>query len=1206
MDLIGQQASEITDDYTEFIKIAKMMKTVKLADLTASEQGSNGQFIQKKEFLENVEEDRLIHRLLVKNCRPADHSISAAVASIKSCNTWLTVQGSADKNPSLNGKTTVRKATVAGCSGKSLEHIAQDQQAKVKKEMLHVVKAAKTAQAEMEAAEKQSTAVGAADDTTGGAGERGTLSGGARGMGGEESMVGEAGALNRTTSGVGVTGDMAGGILGRGRMGEGVVRKGMTQGICVSGAMVGVAVTTGSVADGTHWVKGDDVGDGGADGGGVSAGGIGKGAEGKVTAARGAVGGGGATGGGGETGGAGGNGGGTGNAAGGEGGSGETSGAGGAGGIAGSGGAGGAGGGDGKGPGKHGEDGAEEDAKKTKSKKAAPDADTKDAGIYFTCGLEDVKATLGKSIEMVCKVSGEVSKGVWYHDGKQLSPSAGLKFFKDGTAHKLLIQNIKEENAGKYRFEADGHKTEAVLIVEDPPRFDSKELAAFSAPVTVKSGQNATFKIPFVGHEPMQIKWYKEGEELSSDVNVKLEKSPGYSCLLLSKLQRKDSGEIKIKIKNEFGTTEACSKLIVLDKPTPPQGPLEVLESSAHCIEFKWRPPKDNGGAPVTNYNLERQQVGRNTWKKIGNVPGNPPVYKDNDVDHGKRYCYRIRAISSEGVSEVLETEDVQAGTKAYPGPPAAPRVVSTFKDCINLSWAPPTNTGGTSILGYNVEKRKKGSNLWSQVNPEGELIQAKKYAVRDLVAGVQYQFRVSAANLSGAGEPSTPTDFVFARDPKKPPGKVVDLKVADSSYTALSLSWNKPVEVKGVNDEAKGYFIEIRPGESTVWDRCNTNPSNMTTYTVKGMKSMAMYWVRVIATNEGGDGEPQELENYILAMPPPVRPRFTDSSIKSFCIVKAGNSARINISFEASPVPEVTWLKDGVPVSKRVTISNAVGTSQLLIPSAERSDSGVYAIIVKNLVGQDTLSIEIRVTDEPKPPGPVELEENVPGTVTLSWMPSPDEKRDDRLCYLVSKRDSSKRTWHTVGDCIFNNKFTVCNILPGREYHFRVYAKNDMGMSDPTESAPWEISTKKEKFMLTLPESKGCDFQRPPRFLVPLKLHAAPQGYECFMSCAVKGDPVPHITWYHNNISLNTNANYYITNTCGVCSMLILRVSPKDSGEYKVIAENPLGRAECATTLNVRGKIFLSYYVPSFFHIAHIFLTYCFSFLLFFRIKQQ
>uniref|UniRef100_A0A669D941 Ig-like domain-containing protein n=1 Tax=Oreochromis niloticus TaxID=8128 RepID=A0A669D941_ORENI len=111
------------------------------------------------------------------------------------------------------------------------------------------------------------------------------------------------------------------------------------------------------------------------------------------------------------------------------------------------------------------------------------------------------------------------------------------------------------------------------------------------------------------------------------------------------------------------------------------------------------------------------------------------------------------------------------------------------------------------------------------------------------------------------------------------------------------------------------------------------------------------------------------------------------------------------------------------------------------------------------------------------------------------------------------------------------------------------------------------------EKFLVTVPTIKDCDLWCAPSFIVPLKLHTAPKGYECYMSCAVKGNPKPRITWYRNHISLNTNTNYYISNTCGVCTMLILRVGPKDMGEYSVIAENSLGRAECATILNVRGE---------------------------------
>ncbi|XP_059186124.1 immunoglobulin-like and fibronectin type III domain-containing protein 1 [Centropristis striata] len=793
-----------------------------------------------------------------------------------------------------------------------------------------------------------------------------------------------------------------------------------------------------------------------------------------------------------------------------------------------------------------------------------------DPGVHFHAGLSDCKVVVGEAAELECKVSREDCVGIWYKDGNELSSSEGITITKDGTFHRLKIHKVTEEFAGKYKFEADGRKTESVIAVEDPPRFSAADLEAFKTPVTVKKGHKATFKLPYIGRDPIKIQWYLEGEELSDEGNIKLEHSEGCTRLLLNKLQRKDSGEVKIKLKNEFGTVEACSQLNVLDKPTPPMGPVEVVEANSSVIDIKWRAPKDSGGCKIDNYILERQQVGRNTWKKVGPI-GPEATYRDSDVDLGKRYCYRIRVETEMGTSEQMETDDIQAGTKAYPGPPSAPKVVTAFKDCITLSWSPPSDTGGTNILGYNCEKRKKGSNLWGQVNPHDDMIKGKQYAVKDVVEGMEYEFRVTAINNSGAGEFSTPSEFVFARDPKKPPGKVIDFKVTDSTYTTLSLGWTNPKDIEGVEDEAKGYFVEVRPAENTEWDRCNSNPTALNFYTVRGLKSMAMYWVRVIATNDGGEGQPQELDNYILAMPPPVRPRFTDAKIKSFMVVRAGNSARFNINFEASPWPEVTWLKDGVPVSKKVTISNAEGNSQLLITSAERSDTGIYTIVVKNIVGQESFSIEIRVTDEPKPPGPVEIDENVPGTVTISWSASPDEKRDDRLHYMVMKRDSSKRTWHTVADHIFNNRFTACNIMPGREYNFRVYAKNDMGSSKPSESPKWLITAKKEKFTVKIPAPKVCDLQCPPRFLVPLKLHTAPQGYECYMSCAIKGDPTPHVTWLRNNISLNTNTNYFISNTCGVCSLLILRVGPKDCGEYKIVAENSMGRAECSTKLTVR-----------------------------------
>lgn len=65
--------------------------------------------------------------------------------------------------------------------------------------------------------------------------------------------------------------------------------------------------------------------------------------------------------------------------------------------------------------------------------------------------------------------------------------------------------------------------------------------------------------------------------------------------------------------------------------------------------------------------------------------------------------------------------------------------------------------------------------------------------------------------------------------------------------------------------------------------------------------------------------------------------------------------------------MPVITWLKDGLPLPKYVTVSNTDTSSQLMIPSSERHDTGIYTIVVKNLVGQETSSVEIRVTGTEK-----------------------------------------------------------------------------------------------------------------------------------------------------------------------------------------------------------------------------------------------
>lgn len=59
---------------------------------------------------------------------------------------------------------------------------------------------------------------------------------------------------------------------------------------------------------------------------------------------------------------------------------------------------------------------------------------------------------------------------------------------------------------------------------------------------------------------------------------------------------------IEIDIKNLYH----FSILSVIDKPSPPQGPLDISDITPETCTLSWKAPFDDGGSPVTNYIVEK------------------------------------------------------------------------------------------------------------------------------------------------------------------------------------------------------------------------------------------------------------------------------------------------------------------------------------------------------------------------------------------------------------------------------------------------------------------------------------------------------------------------------------------------------------------------------------------------------------------------
>nr|XP_045224790.1 immunoglobulin-like and fibronectin type III domain-containing protein 1 [Macaca fascicularis] len=796
---------------------------------------------------------------------------------------------------------------------------------------------------------------------------------------------------------------------------------------------------------------------------------------------------------------------------------------------------------------------------------------SKEARGHFSQGLADMKVQQGETATLSCILTSDLGPGTWFKDGVKLTAQDGVIFKQDGLVHSLFIARVQGTQAGRYTFVAGDQQSEATLTVQDSPTIAPDVTEKLREPLVVKAGKPVTVKIPFQSHLPVQAAWRKDGAKVvgSGDKEAQVDLGDRYTRLCLPSTGRKDSGQYSVTLRSEGGSVQAELTLKVIDKPDPPQGPMEVQDCQRAGVCLRWRPPRDDGGQPVECYVVERRQAGRSTWLKVGEAPADSTTFTDAHVEPGRKYAFRVRAVTSEGAGEALESEETLVAPEALPKAPSAPAILSASSQGITLTWTAPRGPGSAHILGYLIERRKKGSNTWTAVNDQP--VPERRWTVADLRQGCQYEFRVTAVAPPGPGEPGPPSDAVFARDPMRPPGPVRNLQVTDTSNTSITLSWAGPDTKDG--DEAQGYVVELCGSDSLQWLPCHAGTVPVTTYTAKGLRPGEGYFVRVTAVNEGGQSQPTALDTLVQAMPVTVCPKFlVDSSTKDLLTVKVGDTVRVPISFEAVPMPEVTWLKDGLPLPKRSVTVTKDGLTQLLIPVAGLSDSGLYTVVLRTLQGKEVAhSFRIRVAVCPQAPGPIHLQENVPGTVTAEWEPSPDEARGVPLHYTVFTRSSAHGPWREAADRIHTNRFTLLGVLPGHEYHFRVVAKNELGASKPSyTSQPWCIPRQRDRFTVKAQSYREPDLSQKPRFLVGLRSHLLPQGCECCMSCAVQGSPRPHVTWFKNDRSLEGNPAVYSTDLMGVCSLTIPSVSLKDSGEYKAVAENTLGQAVSTATLIV------------------------------------
>lgn len=156
----------------------------------------------------------------------------------------------------------------------------------------------------------------------------------------------------------------------------------------------------------------------------------------------------------------------------------------------------------------------------------------------------------------------------------------------------------------------------------------------------------------------------------------------------------------------------------------------------------------------------------------------------------------------------------------------------------------------------------------------------------------------------------------------------------------------------------------------------------------------------------------------------------------------------------KGKPQPVCKWSKDGSAVSTAAMIASTEDTSELVIKGAERSDSGIYELLLENKVGRKKAQIKVKVIGRPgAPQGPLVFDEVQANSVKVSWKAPSDNGGSDILGYIVERREATRNAWYTVDSRVTDTQLVVKGLKEGAAYHFKVTAENSFGISASLKS---------------------------------------------------------------------------------------------------------------------------------------------------------
>ncbi len=469
------------------------------------------------------------------------------------------------------------------------------------------------------------------------------------------------------------------------------------------------------------------------------------------------------------------------------------------------------------------------------------------------------------------------------------------------------------------------------------------------------------------------------------------------------------------------GAHSATVSAMPLNVPSAPTSPLATPATGQ--MSLSWSPPYNDGGSSVSGYRIYR---GTSSSLLLYLKDSTQTSATDTGLSNGQTYYYQISAVNAVGEGARCS---VFSGILASPPGPLQDLQAVPSDSKVTLTWAVPTDNGGSPITGYTVCR-----SLVSGQETVLLTVTGTTYQDTNLVNGVTYYYQVMAVNAMGAGHVSNEISSVPAAV-LGPPTSIA----AAPSDSAISLSWTAPVNTGG--SPAVSYKIYRGTSSTTQLFLVSVTQSS---YLDTGLTNGQSYYYKISSVNAVGEGAQSAT---VSATP------FSIPSSPLSLAALAGNGG-VSLSW-AAPLSNggasilryhVYWSESATgPWTMIDTLNTGLVYAHTGLTNGH---TYYYQVAAVNVAGEGPRTPVVSATPRTVPSAPALISATGgTGNVTLVWTAPASDGGSPVTKYSVY-RGISAGSEMPLRDAGTSLNFVDSSVSPGVTYYYMLTAWNSQGES--------------------------------------------------------------------------------------------------------------------------------------------------------------